>query len=125
MIKYIMSNTIDPIMSALANPILAASASFASTIGLATNALPVPDGVPAWLPYAISVLGPILMAFGIRVLRAISARKRALAEAKDARAATLRKDGDPANDAEAVALEDEAAALRAEAAALEAIQVPR
>lgn len=120
-----MTNHLNPIMTALTNPVLAAGTSFASTLGLAANALPVPEGLPAWVPYAVSVLGPVLMALGIRVLRAISARKRSLAAAKDARAASLRKDNDPANDAEAVALEDEAAALRAEAAALEAIQAPR
>lgn len=120
-----MPNHLEPVMSALANPLIAAGTSFASTIGLATNALPVPEGLPSWVPYLVSVCGPVLMAIGVRVLSAVAARKRTLAEAKEARAQALRKDGDPTNDATAASLEDEAGGLRAEAAALEAIRAPR
>lgn len=111
-------------LHALSNPLIAGATSFASTIGLAAGALPVPEGVPNWLPYAVSVMGPILMALGMRVLGGIAARKRALAESKARRAAALKADKDPANDAEAAKLEDEAAALKADADALDAARKP-
>jgi hypothetical protein len=68
----------------------------------------------------MSVVGPILMAMGMRVLSAVAARKRALAAAKEQRARALRADKDVSNDAQADALEDEAASLKADADALEA-----
>lgn len=117
-----MTNTLESAVNALSNPILAASASFASTVGLAANALPVPEGIPAWVPYLVSVCGPVLMALGVRVLNAVAARKRALAEAKEARARALRADGEVSNDGQAAALEDEAAVLKADADALEAVR---
>lgn len=122
MIEYGMTNHIDAAVTALSNPILAATASFASTVGLAANALPVPEGIPAWVPYLVSVCGPVLMAIGIRVLNAVAARKRALAAAKESRARALRTDEDHENDREAEVLEDEAAVLKADADALEAIR---
>lgn len=120
-----MSNPLEATMTALSNPLLAGATSFASTLGLAAEALPVPAGLPAWVPYAMSILGPVLMALGIRVLGAVAARKRALAEAKAARARALRSDKDPGNDVLATALEDEAVALKADADALEALRIAK
>lgn len=120
-----MSHPIESAVTALSNPLLAGAASFASTLGLATNALPVPAGLPSWLPYVVSVLGPVLMALGIRVLHAIAARKRALAAAKESRARLLRSDKDLSNDVLATALEDEAISLKADADALEALRAAK
>lgn len=101
-------------------PLAASATSFLGTLGLAIGALPVPDGVPSALPYIVSVLGPVLIAVGMRLLAGFAARKRALAEAKRKRAAQLRSDSVPTNDGDAARLEDEADALEADAAALEA-----
>lgn len=91
-----------------------------STLGITTGAVPVPPGAPMWLPYLLSVCGPMLMFVAHRLLAARAAKKRALAASKSARALALRADSDPRNDAEANALEDSAAELVAEAAALDA-----
>lgn len=114
------TNTLETAVTIASNPILAGLTSFASTVGLAAEALPVPAGVPAWLPYIVSIAGPVLTVISVRILNARAAHKRALAEAKAQRAKQMREDGDPLNDREAADLEDTAAALRAEAAALEA-----
>jgi hypothetical protein len=79
----------------------------------------VPDSGPNWLPYAVSVLGPILTLVVSRSLSAIGASYRAKAELKRQRAERLRKDADPNNDAHADRLEEEAAADAAAGAALD------
>lgn len=118
-----MSTQLETMINAVSNPILAAGTSFVSTVGLAANALPTPEGLPVWVPYLFSVVGPVLMAMGVRFLSALAARKRALARTKESRARALRADGDPTNDKYAAVLEDEAAVLAADADALEAIRV--
>jgi hypothetical protein len=116
-----MQQVIETGTNILGNPLLAGAGSFLGTLGLATaGAHPQPDAPISWLPYALSVVGPILMAIAMRLLGAASAKKKALAEIKEKRAAQLRADKNPANDGEAEKLEDEAAVLRADAAALEA-----
>jgi hypothetical protein len=101
-----------------ADGILASTASVGATVGLASGVAPVPDGVPAWLPYAVSTLAPLAIYVAKRLLDARAARKEARAAVLAARAKALLADGDPENDLQAAALELEAAEERAEAAAL-------
>lgn len=103
--------------------IIAASAtSMVGTASVAVGAVPVPTAAPSWLPYLITVGGPVLVFVAKRVLAAIAASRRSLAASKAKRAALLRADNDPKNDAEAAKLEDEADAIRAQADALEALR---
>jgi hypothetical protein len=96
-------------------------ASALGTLGLAAGALPVPAGLPAWLPYLSTIVGPVLIFIVQKVLAARAARDRSLADSKAKRAAQLRADNDPSNDGEAAKLEDEVDSLAAEAAALDAV----
>lgn len=99
---------------------------------------PVPEGLPQWLPFVFTVLGPVLTLVVKRLFAASAAKKRALAKAKAedekrlrARVEAIRADGNPANDAVADRLEEgadklhaEVIAAEAEAAALEAAKGP-
>jgi hypothetical protein len=117
-----------PVLSFLehhASAVVAGGASAIGTAAYAAGQVPVPAEVPSWLPMLVTVVGPALVWTATRVTRGVAARQRALAEAKDRRAALIRADGDPTNDAEAARLEDEADAARALAAGLEAAQGPR
>ena len=102
--------------------ITASVGSFLGTLGLAAGALPVPENVPSWLPYATTIIGPVLIALMHRILAAKAARDRSLAEAKRKRAAQIRGDTNPENDAEASKLEDDADALEAQADAEDAFR---
>lgn len=94
--------------------------SFGATLGLAAGALPVPTGLPSWLPYVVSVMGPALVFLLNRLLAAAAANRRSLAASKARRAKELLTDKDPANDAEGRKLEDDAEQLEATADALDA-----
>lgn len=106
-----------------ADGVLASAAGVAGTVTLASGVAPVPDSVPAWLPYAVSVGTPIVVFLLNRLLGARAARKEAKAAVLEARAKALKADDNPENDLQAAALELEAAEERAEAAALKR-QVP-
>lgn len=111
------------ILSSGAHPAAAGTAavtSFLGTLGLATHAMPVPDAVPSWLPYATTILGPLLVMLFGRFLAAKAAQDRALAASKERRAKELLSDTNPANDSEANKLQDEADVLKAKADAWEA-----
>lgn len=101
-----------------ADGILASAAGAGATIGLASGAAPVPDGVPSWLPYLVSVAAPVCIYIVKRLLDAKAARKDARAAVLAERAKALKADNNPENDLQAAALELEAAEERAEAAAL-------
>ncbi len=103
-------------------PILASASSVLGTVSLATGAIPIPSELPGWLPYAVTILGPVVALLIKRFLAAGAAKKRALAGAKERRALALRADKNPANDGDADKLDDDAAVLRAEADALEALK---
>lgn len=105
-----------------AAPITAGVASFATTLSLAAGAVPVPAELPSWLPYATTIIGPILVLVAQRVLAAFAAARRSLAASQDARAKALLTDKNPANDAEGHKLQDEAAKNRAIADAVEALK---
>ena len=100
-----------------ADGILASVAGVGATVSLAAGA-PVPDSVPAWLPYAVSTLAPLVIYVAKRLLDARAARKDARAAILEARSKALLGDTDPDNDLQAAALVLEAAEERAEAAAL-------
>jgi hypothetical protein len=113
----------DRVVSLIADHSLAVVASAAGTItglGFAVGQLPVPDGVPSWLPVLVSFLTPVISIVGVRLLSAWAASRRSLAESKERRAKQLLADNDKANDAEAHRLQDEADALRAQADAADA-----
>lgn len=98
----------------------------------------VPEGVPTWLPFVFTVLGPVLAMVVKRFFAAAAAKKRALANAKAAdekrlraRVDSIRADGIASNDVIADRLEEsadklhvEVIAAEAEAAALEAAKGP-
>jgi hypothetical protein len=114
----------DRVVSFFADHTSAVVASAAGTLtglGFAVGQIPVPAGVPSWLPVLISFLTPVVSIVGVRLLSAWAASRRSLAEAKDRRAKQLLADNDKANDAEAHRLEDEADALRAQADAADAV----
>lgn len=99
----------------------AGAAGFLATLGFASGQFPVPSGVPEWLPYAVSILGPVAAVVGTRILAGWAAGKRRLAEKQRARAAALLADKDKSNDAEAHQLEDKADANEAVADVLDAV----
>jgi hypothetical protein len=90
-------------------PIVASATSVLGTMGLASGAVPAPDSAPNWLPYLVTLVGPVLTMVIHRALSAAGAAKRARAQAKLRRAERLRADRDPKNDDEADKLEEEAA----------------
>lgn len=98
---------------------LAGATSTLATLAVASQ-VPAPPGMPAWLPYVGSILGPVLAWLGTRVLLAVAVRQRAIAAAKRARAAALLADANPKNDPDAAALQAEADAADATADALDA-----
>lgn len=105
-----------------AAPITAGVTSFAATLSLAAGAAPVPAELPTWLPYLTTIVGPLLVLLAQRALSAFGAARRSLAESQEKRARQLLADKNPANDAEAHALEDKAAQNRAIADAVEALK---
>lgn len=98
---------------------IAGTTSSVATLAVAAQT-PVPPGMPAWLPYLGSVLGPVLAWLGTRVLIAVATRQRAIAASKRARAAALLADGEKSNDPDAAVLQAEADAADATADALDA-----
>lgn len=100
----------------------ASAVSVLGTMGVANQTLPVPEGVPPWIAMLIAALGPVASLVAARLLAAAAAKRRAIAEAKEARAKKLESDNEPGNDAEAAKLLEEAAGLKAEAAQLEGLR---
>lgn len=98
---------------------IAGATSSVATLAVAAQT-PAPAGLPAWIPYLGSVLGPVLAWLGTRVLIALAVRQRAIAAAKRARAEQLLADNDKTNDPQAAELQAEADAADATADALDA-----
>lgn len=109
-------------LPAAAVPVTAGVTSFAATLSLAAGAAPVPAEVPAYLPYLTTIIGPVLLFLLGRGAKAFAAYRHGLAKSQRERAARLRADNDPTNDAQADALEDKAAGNDALANAVEAIK---
>ena len=84
-----------------------------------TNQVPVPEGVSPVTAMIITAIGGALPLLVRAALRVLKARKVARAARAEVKAARLRADADPSNDAEAELLEDEAAIARAEADAMD------
>lgn len=97
----------------------AAGTSFLTTLGVASQTVPLPPGTPPELALALSILGPVLVLIARQLLSARGAKKRARAELLEKRAAALRADADPSNDGEAARLEEEAVEEKAEADSLQ------
>lgn len=101
--------------------VTASAASFGTTLSLAAGAVTPPPGLPQWLPYLGTIVGPVLVWLVHKAIGAWAVRTRSLAAAKRKRAAALLADANPANDAEAKTLEDEADADDATADALDSV----
>jgi len=100
--------------------VLGSLAGLGSGSALASGALPVPNDVAWWVPYAMTIImtiGPLVVG---AIVRAVDARNEALARADMAKARQLRDDNDPSNDHKIEKLEDSAANRRANAAAIRA-----
>lgn len=108
-----------------ASTVGAAVASALATAGITTQVIPLPEGTPPMLALALTILGPVVTLVVSRLLAAYSAKLRARAAAKEARAVAAKTDADPKNDADAERLLDEAAEDRANADALEALKPNR
>ena len=109
-------------VSPAAAPLAASATSFAATLSLAAGVAPTPAGLPTWVSYLTTILGPVLVLLVGRLLAADAARRRSLAATQQARAAKLRADKDPTNDHEADKLEDSAAGHLAVADAEESLR---
>lgn len=107
-----------------ATAITASATSLVASTGLAVGAIPIPEGMPTYLPWLLTVLGPVVTMVTGRVLSSWAAGKRARAAAKKRRAEELLADKDPTNDKEAHQLEEDADTLKAEADKLDALRKP-
>jgi len=101
-----------------ADAVLASLASVGATVGLATEAVPVPEGLPTWVAYLATTVTPLAIYVINRAAGVRAARKEARAAFNEARAKELLADSNPENDLQAAALAQEAAEDRAEAAEL-------
>lgn len=105
-----------------ADTALASFTSAGTTLSLAATAPPIEGEPLTWVPYLMSVIGPVAILVVNRVLSAKAAARRARAVFEEAEAERKRTDADPANDSEARDHALRAAELRAEADALEALR---
>lgn len=75
-----------------------AALSAATPALLGATDVPLPSGLPAWLPWLLSLMGPALMFL-------LGSGVKGLAAYLHAKAKQLKEDNDPKNDAEAAALD--------------------
>lgn len=100
-----------------ADSLLASIASVGTTLSVATTHAPDVAAPVSLLPYAVSLLGPVLVLVANRLLAAKAAGKRARAAAEREQA----NDATP-DDPESKALRAHAAQLEAEAAELDSLK---
>jgi len=105
--------------------ILAGVASFGVTTALVHQAPIELDHPPSWVPYIVSLIGPVLVLVANRVLSSKAARKRAAAEWLREEAKMMLEDGDKSNDAAARKMLREARELEADATALDGVSTPK
>jgi hypothetical protein len=101
-----------------ADSLAAGVTSFGASMAIASEHPPDPGMWHTFLPYLVSLTGPVLVLVTNRVLAAKAAKRRARAAALREDAKALLQDADPNNDCNARVLIREASVLEAEADAL-------
>lgn len=84
--------------------LLFAGTAAAAPLALAASPLPLPQGLPIWMPWVLALAGPALVFLSKAALKALASFLRAKAK-------ELKSDKDPKNDAAAPVLESVADSL--------------